>query len=121
MRLYCYKVMPFRLKNAGVTYQRLVNKMFKDLIRDTMKVTKKGIEANPDQIEALMLMSSPKSIHDVQLLTGRVIALNRIVSKSADKCLPFFKILKWNKDFKWTNKSELAFQQLKSILDHPLF
>ncbi|KAL5565596.1 hypothetical protein UlMin_028760 [Ulmus minor] len=36
--LYCYKVMPFGLKNAGATYQRLVNKMFKDQIGKTMEV-----------------------------------------------------------------------------------
>ena len=36
--LYCYKVMLFGLKNAGETYQRLVNKMFKDQIGKTMEV-----------------------------------------------------------------------------------
>ena len=30
--IYCYKVMPFGLKNAGSTYQRLVNMMFADQI-----------------------------------------------------------------------------------------
>ncbi|XP_019229710.1 PREDICTED: uncharacterized protein LOC109210711 [Nicotiana attenuata] len=35
---YCYKVMPFRLKNAGATYQRLVTKMFKDQLGKTMEV-----------------------------------------------------------------------------------
>ena len=30
--LYCYKVMPFELKNSGVTYQRLINRMFNKLI-----------------------------------------------------------------------------------------
>ncbi|KAB2626690.1 hypothetical protein D8674_020308 [Pyrus ussuriensis x Pyrus communis] len=36
--LYCYKVMPFGLKNAGATYQRLVNSMFAEQIGKNMEV-----------------------------------------------------------------------------------
>ena len=36
--LYCYKVMLFRLKNAGATHQRLVNKMFSKQIGRNMEV-----------------------------------------------------------------------------------
>ena len=37
-KIYCYKVMPFGFKNAGDTFQQMVNKVFKDLIRNTMEV-----------------------------------------------------------------------------------
>ena len=41
--LYCYKVMPFGLKNVGATYQRLVNMMFKEQIIKMMKVYVEGM------------------------------------------------------------------------------
>ena len=36
--LYCYKVMPFGLKNASATYQKLVNQMFNKQIGRNMEV-----------------------------------------------------------------------------------
>ena len=62
-------------------------------------VTKHEIEVNPDQIQALLAMSTPRNIHEVQQLTRRVAILNRFISKLVDKCLPFFKILINNKVF----------------------
>ena len=36
--LYCYKVMPFGLKNVRATYQRLVNKVFVDQLGRNIEV-----------------------------------------------------------------------------------
>jgi hypothetical protein len=36
--LYCYRVIPFRLKNAGATYQRLVNRIFCEQIGQNIEV-----------------------------------------------------------------------------------
>ncbi|XP_074346925.1 uncharacterized protein LOC141685738 [Apium graveolens] len=76
-------------------------------------VSKRGIEANPDKIKAILDMEPPRSIKDIQKLTGRIAALGRFISKLGDKCLPFFKTLKKLKDFKWTAESQEAFEQLK--------
>ena len=35
---YCYRVMPFGLKNVGATYQQLVNHMFRELIGRSIEV-----------------------------------------------------------------------------------
>ena len=57
-------------------------------------VSQRGIEANPEKVRAIIDMTSPKTVKEVQKLTGRIAALNRFISKATDKCLPFFKTLK---------------------------
>ena len=49
-------------------------------------VSQRGIEANPDKIQAILKMKPPKNIKEVQSLIGRVAALNRFVLKATDKC-----------------------------------
>ena len=72
-------------------------------------VNSRGIEANPEKIKALIEMKSPVKIKDVQSLTGRIVALSRFISKSTDKCIPFFNLLRGNKKFEWTDECEQAF------------
>ena len=57
-------------------------------------VSQRGIEANPDKIQAIMEMTPPRNVKEVQSLNGKVATLNRFVSRATDKCLPFFRTLK---------------------------
>ncbi|KFK32352.1 hypothetical protein AALP_AA6G230500 [Arabis alpina] len=82
-------------------------------------VTRRGIEANPKQIYALIQMASPRNKREVQRLTGRVAALNRFISRSTYMCLPFYDTLRGNKQFEWSDKCEDAFTQLKEYLATP--
>jgi hypothetical protein len=53
----------------------------------------------------------------LQRLTGRIAALNRFISWSTDKCLPFFELLR--KAFTWSEECEEAFGKLKEYLTNP--
>ncbi|KAL2235761.1 UNVERIFIED_CONTAM: Retrovirus-related Pol polyprotein from transposon [Sesamum indicum] len=169
--IFCYNMMPFGLKNAGATYQRLVNKMFGDLLGKTMEmyvddmlvkskrsqdhladlaqafaimrsygmklnpdkctfgvgggkflgymVSERGIEANPEKIQAIMNLRSLTTIKEVQKLTGKITSLGRFILRSADKSLPFFRVLRKPKNFEWNEECEKALQELKEYLTTP--
>ena len=68
-------------------------------------------------MQAIINMASPKTVKNVQKLTGRIAALNRFISRATDKCLPFFKTLK--QAFTWTDECEAAFQDFKRYLSNP--
>ena len=168
---YHYKVMPFGLKNAGSTYQRMMTRMFEpqlgkniEVYIDDMVVNSKvesehvddlgnifeilrkhklrlnaakcsfsigfgkildymvthcGIEVDPNQIRAINDLRPPQNPREVQKFIRMTVALNQFISRSADRCKPFFQLLhKW-KGFEWTVECSLAFQQLKEYLSWP--
>jgi hypothetical protein len=80
-------------------------------------VSKRGIQANPQKIEALRRMQPPSSRKEVQRLTGRIASLNRFISKAAKRSLPFFKLLRANSTFQWGPKQQQAFDDLKKYLE----
>ncbi|GKD32251.1 reverse transcriptase domain-containing protein [Tanacetum coccineum] len=169
--IFCYSKMSFGLKNARVTYQRLVDKAFqrqighnlevyvddlviksrteeeiiyditetfKTLRQINMKLNPKkcsfgmqegmflgykvntdGLKVCPEKADALLNLPSPRCLKDVQKLNEKLASLNRFLSKSAEKSLPFFKTLKKctkKSDFQWTQEAEAAFKQMKKLI-----
>ena len=82
-------------------------------------VTHRGIKVNPDKIKAINNLQPPRNPKEVQKLTGITVALNRFISRSTDRCKPFFLLMNKWKGFEWTGECALAFQQLKEYLSWP--
>ena len=55
-------------------------------------------------------MVEPSTKKEVQKLTGRIAALNRFISKSAEQSLPFFRALRGRDKVDWGPEQSKAFQ-----------
>ena len=55
----------------------------------------------------------------MQKLTEMAATLNRFISRSTNRCKPFFLLINKWKGFEWTEEYALAFQQLKDYLARP--
>jgi hypothetical protein len=82
-------------------------------------ISNRGIEANRVKIMAITNMGAPATIKDVQKLTGCMAALNKFISRLGERGLPFFKLLKCQDKFQWTEEVEWALQDLKHHLQSP--
>ena len=73
---YCYRVMPFGLKNAGATYQRLVNRMFQKHIGTSMEV----------YIDDMLVKSTTAELHIAHLAEAFQILKEYNMKLNPSKC-----------------------------------
>ncbi|GJR13539.1 reverse transcriptase domain-containing protein, partial [Tanacetum coccineum] len=105
--IFCYTKMSFSLKNAGATYQRLVNRAFQKQIGRNLEV----------YVDDLVIKSHMEK--EIILDIADTFKTLRFLSKSAEKSLSFFKTLKKctkKSDFQWTQEAEIAFRQMKKLI-----
>jgi hypothetical protein len=78
-------------------------------------VSTRGIEANPNKIEAILRMEPPNTKKGAQRLAGRLASLNKFISR-LERNLPFFEILKSAEVFQWGPTQQKAFEELKQYM-----
>ncbi|KAI5338030.1 hypothetical protein L3X38_017301 [Prunus dulcis] len=100
--IYCYKVMPFGLKNAG---------KFLGFI-----VKHRGIEVDQTKIKAIRDMPEPRNLRELKSLQGRLSFIRRFISNLAGRCLTFSRLMKKDVPFVWDEACHNAFESIKKYL-----
>ncbi|XP_073137608.1 uncharacterized mitochondrial protein AtMg00860-like [Henckelia pumila] len=137
--IYCYKVMPFGLKNAGRNnhledlrriFERLrKNQLKKNTLKCAFGVTSgkflgfivrhRGIEIEQAKIDAILKMSRPRNIQELKSLQGNLAYIRRFISNLAGRCQPFSRLMKKRVSFKWDESCKNAFESIKAYLMKP--
>jgi hypothetical protein len=79
-------------------------------------ISHRGIEVNSEKIKAILEISQPNDLKDVQRLTGCMAAVSRFISRLGEKALPLYKLMKKSDKFVWTDEAYAALKDLKRVL-----
>jgi hypothetical protein len=75
-----------------------------------------GIDTNPIKVEAIKKLQPPRTRKEIQKLAGMMATLNQFISKSRERVMPFYKLLRKVDGFEWDNKAMPTFIKLKQYL-----
>ncbi|XP_070004421.1 uncharacterized protein [Nicotiana sylvestris] len=116
---YCYRVMPFVLKNARKTYMRAMTAIFHDMMHQESKFSRRGIELDPTKIKSIRDLPHPRTKKEVMRLLGRLNYISRFIALLVSTCEPIFKMLKKDAAIKWMDECQEAFDKIKEYLSNP--
>jgi hypothetical protein len=79
-------------------------------------ISHRGIEVNSEKIKAILDISPPKDLKEVQRLTGCVAAVSRFISRLGEKALPLYKLMKKSDELIWIDEADTALKDQKRVL-----
>jgi hypothetical protein len=82
-------------------------------------VSSKRINPILKKIQAILNMTPPQTVNEVQCFTKRLNALNILIARLGEHTFPFFKTLRSMTTFEWTEDCQKAFEELKTHLLSP--
>ena len=79
-------------------------------------VSKKGIEIDPDNVQAIQDLPPPRTQKEVKSFMGKLNYIARFISQMTAKCDPIFKMLRKHNFDKWDEECQVAFDKVKEYL-----
>ncbi|PKI71990.1 hypothetical protein CRG98_007606 [Punica granatum] len=131
---FCYKVMPFGLKNARATYQWTMVTLFHDMMHEEIEVyvddiiakkllgfvvSGKGIEVDPDRVKTIKELPLPSTVLEVRSFLGRLNYIARFIANLIDKCQTLFRMLRKTAAVELDNECQKAIDTVKAYLVQP--
>jgi len=169
--LYEFNVMPFGLKNAPPTFQRMMNKILREWLREFVvvyiddimiysktfeehleqvekvlkklkkkskfnekckwgeqnigflghRVGKDGLKPDPGKIEKIRDIKIPTTVREVRAVLGLFSYYRKFVEGFSKIAKPLNELLKKESEFKWGERQQKAFEELKErLIKHPI-
>ena len=82
-------------------------------------ISKRGIEADPDKIRAILDMSPPQTETEIWGFLGRLQYISRFIIRLTDTCEPIFRLLRKKQPKVWDDQCQQAFERTREYMLFP--
>ncbi|RVW94464.1 Transposon Ty3-I Gag-Pol polyprotein [Vitis vinifera] len=136
---YCYRVMPFGLKNAEATYHKAATTLFHDMMHWDVEfrlrlnpkkytfgvtsgkllgymVSERDIETDLDKMRVIIDMPALRTEREIRGFLGRLQYISRFIARLKNICEPIFQLLRKSQPTYWDDQCQRTFERIGEYL-----